>query len=138
MDSEFRMRRWAIAALALLRHCNRRRRRIRRVCRAASPCNHRSRARRVLGRRSGGSTATPYPYLPVPLYGPWRFGFFGPLLTIFLFVFLFRTLAWGFGGWDGDAATGSTIPRSVRRASTNGIDGHTNGCARGGTASPQA
>ena len=32
----------------------------------------------------------------------WRFGFFGffgPLLTIFVFVFLFRALFWGFGGW---------------------------------------
>ena len=42
---------------------------------------------------------TPYPYYPYGYYRPWRFGFFGPLLTIFLFVFLFRMLFWGFWGW---------------------------------------
>ena len=51
----------------------------------------------------GGAQAVPppatYPYYPYHYYGPWRFGFFGPLLTVFLFVFLFRTLAWGVGGW---------------------------------------
>jgi hypothetical protein len=41
----------------------------------------------------------PYPYYPYGYYRPWRFGFFGPLLTIFLFVFLFRMLFWGSWGW---------------------------------------
>jgi hypothetical protein len=46
------------------------------------------------------SPPAPYPYYAYHYYGPWRFGFFGPLLTIVLFVFLFRMLAWwGFGGW---------------------------------------
>lgn len=41
----------------------------------------------------------PYPYYPYRYYGPWRFGFFGPLLGIFLFVFLLRALFWGAFGW---------------------------------------
>ena len=40
----------------------------------------------------------PYPYYPYRYYGP-RFGFFGPLLGIFLFVFLLRAIFWGACGW---------------------------------------
>ena len=41
----------------------------------------------------------PYLYYPYRYYGPGRFGFFGPLLGIFLFVFLLRALFWGACGW---------------------------------------
>jgi len=41
----------------------------------------------------------PYPYYPYRYYGPWRGGFFGPLLGIFLFLFVLRTVFWGMWGW---------------------------------------
>lgn len=46
--------------------------------------------------------APPYPYYPYGYYRPWRFGFFGPLFGLLLFVFVLRTMFWGmcFGwGW---------------------------------------
>jgi len=42
----------------------------------------------------------PYPYYPYGPYHPWRFGFFGPLLFVFFWIFLFRGIFfWGGGGW---------------------------------------
>ncbi len=41
----------------------------------------------------------PYPYYPYRYYGPRRGGFFGPLLGIFLFLFVLRTVFWGMCGW---------------------------------------
>ena len=41
----------------------------------------------------------PYPYYPYRYYGPWRGGFFGPLLGFFLFLFVLRTVFWGMWGW---------------------------------------
>ena len=39
------------------------------------------------------------PAAVAPYYGPWRGGFFGPLLGIFLFLFVLRTVFWGMCGW---------------------------------------
>jgi hypothetical protein len=50
----------------------------------------------------GAAQAAPppgYPYYPYRYYGPWRFGFFGPLLAVFFFVFVLRSLFWGLCGW---------------------------------------
>jgi hypothetical protein len=42
---------------------------------------------------------SPYAYYPYRYYGPGRGGFIGPLLGIFLFVFVLRALFWGACGW---------------------------------------
>ena len=40
----------------------------------------------------------PYPYYPYGYYRPWRFGFFGPLLFVFFWIFLLRGICF-WGGW---------------------------------------
>ena len=40
----------------------------------------------------------PYPYYPYGYYRPWRFGFFGPLLFVFFWIFLLRGIFF-WGGW---------------------------------------
>jgi hypothetical protein len=100
MDSESRMRRWAIVVLAVV------------AAIAIGATAYQAGVSRGIALQPPAATApgapggaqavpppAPYPYYAYHYYGPWRFGFFGPLLTIFLFVFLFRMLAWGFGGW---------------------------------------
>ena len=100
MDSDFRMRRWAIVALAVV------------AAIAIGATAYQAGVSHGIAMQPPAASApgvpgsaqavpppAPYPYYAYRYYGPWRFGFFGPLLTIFLFVFLFRMLAWGFGGW---------------------------------------
>jgi hypothetical protein len=98
MDGEFRGRRWGIAALAIV------------AAVAIGATAYQAGVSHGLALQpppvsapgAPGAQAVPpapYPYYAYRYYGPWRFGFFGPLLTIFLFVFLFRMLAWGVGGW---------------------------------------
>ena len=41
----------------------------------------------------------PYPYYPYGYYRPWRFGFFGPLLFVFFWIFLLRGIFFWGGGW---------------------------------------
>jgi hypothetical protein len=41
----------------------------------------------------------PYAYYPYGFYRPWHFGFFGPLLFVFFWIFLFRAMFWAGGGW---------------------------------------
>jgi hypothetical protein len=50
---------------------------------------------------AGGAPAAPppYPYYPYHFYGPWRFGFFGPLLFILFWIVVFRAVMWGVFGW---------------------------------------
>jgi hypothetical protein len=99
MDSESRMRRWGIVALAVV------------AAIAIGATAYQAGVSHGIAMQApvasapgapGGAQAVPpppYPYYPYRYYGPWRFGFFGPLLTILLFVFLFRMLFWGFWGW---------------------------------------
>ena len=98
MDGEFRGRRWAIVALSIV------------AAIAIGATAYQAGVSHGIAMQApvasapnaqGGAQAVPpppYPYYPYRYYGP-RFGFFGPLLTIFLFVFLFRMLFWGFWGW---------------------------------------
>ena len=48
-----------------------------------------------------GAPAVPAvpPYYAYRYYGPWRFGFFGPLFGILFFFFFLRFLFWGLFGW---------------------------------------
>ena len=97
MDGEFRGRRWGIAVLAIV------------AAIAIGGTAYQAGVSHGIALQppaatapgaAGGAQAVPvppYPYYPYRYYGP-RFGFFGPLLTIFLFVFLLRALFWG-GGW---------------------------------------
>jgi len=99
MDRESRMRRWGIVALAIV------------AAIAIGATAYQAGVSHGIAMQPpvasapaapGGAQAVPpppYPYYPYRYYGPWRFGFFGPLLTILLFVFLFRMLFWGFWGW---------------------------------------
>ena len=99
MDRESRMRRWGIVALAVV------------AAIAIGATAYQAGVSHGIAMQPpvanapaapGGAQAVPpppYPYYPYRYYGPWRFGFFGPLLTILLFVFLFRMLFWGFWGW---------------------------------------
>jgi hypothetical protein len=99
MDGEFRMRRWAIAALVVV------------AAIAIGATAYQAGVSQGIAMQPPAATApgaaggaqavppAPYPYYPYRYYGPWRSGFFGPLLTILLFVFLFRALFWGFAGW---------------------------------------
>jgi hypothetical protein len=41
----------------------------------------------------------PYPYYAYGYYRPWRFGLFGPLLTIFFLMFVLRAFFGGLCGW---------------------------------------
>jgi hypothetical protein len=41
----------------------------------------------------------PYPYYPYRYYGPWRFGFVGPLISLFVFFFILRALMFALFGW---------------------------------------
>ncbi len=41
----------------------------------------------------------PYPYYAYRYYGPWHFGFIGPLVSLFVFFFILRALMWGLFGW---------------------------------------
>ena len=100
MDSESRTRRWAVVAFAVVAAVA-----IGATAYQAGVSHGIAMQPPVAsapGAPGGGQAVpppAPYPYYPYHYYGPWRFGFFGPLLTIFLFLFLFRMLAWGFGGW---------------------------------------
>ena len=53
------------------------------------------------GGAANGAQATqaPYPYYGYRYYGPWRFGFFGPVFSIILLVFVLRAIMWGLFGW---------------------------------------
>jgi hypothetical protein len=135
MDSESRMRRWAIVALAVVAAIA-----IGATAYQAGVSHGIAMQPPVASAPGAGGTQAvpppPYPYYPYHYYGPWRFGFFGPLLTIFLFVFLFRMLFWGFGGgrrryWAYDPELGpSRFDEWHRRAHERMRDG-------GGTPSPQ-
>ena len=46
-----------------------------------------------------GAPAVPPPYYAYRYYGPWRFGFFGPLFGLLFFFFIMRFLFWGLFGW---------------------------------------
>jgi hypothetical protein len=46
-----------------------------------------------------GAPAVPAPYYAYRYYGPWRFGFFGPLFGILFFFFILRFLFWGLCGF---------------------------------------
>jgi hypothetical protein len=99
MDSESRMRRWGIVALAVVAAIV-----IGATAYQAGVSHGIALQPPVASAPAapGGAQAVPpppYPYYPYRYYGPWRFGFFGPVLTILLFVFLFRMLFWGFFGW---------------------------------------
>jgi len=102
MDGEYRMRRWAVAVLALV------------AAVAIGAVAYQAGVAHGIALQPPAATAPatpggaqqapapPYAYYPYGYYGPWRFGFFGflgPLLSIFVFVFLIRMLFWGFGGW---------------------------------------
>lgn len=98
MDGEFPTRRWAAIALAVV------------VAVAIGATAYQAGVSHGVAMQQQTATAPaapggaqpvppPYPYYPYHYYGPWRFGFFGPLLTVFLFIVLLRTLFWGFGGW---------------------------------------
>jgi len=135
MDGEYRGRRWAVVVLAVV------------AAVAIGATAYQAGVSHGLALQPppvvapGGAGAqavppTPYPYYPYRYYGP-RFGFFGPLLTIFLFVFLLRALFWGFGGgwrhryWYYDPELGrSRFDEWHRRAHERMRD-------EGGTPSPQ-
>ena len=136
MDGEFRGRRWAIAVLAIV------------AAIAIGGTAYQAGVSHGIALQppaatapgaAGGAQAVPvppYPYYPYRYYGP-RFGFFGPLLTIFLFVFMLRALFWGFGGgwrrryWHYDPELGrSRFDEWHRRAHERMRDD-------GGTPSPQ-
>jgi hypothetical protein len=99
MDREFPMRRWVVAAVAIVAAIA-----IGSTAYQAGVSHGIAMQAAAAPGAADGAQAVqppPYPYYPYRYYGPWRFGlfgFFGPLLTIFLFVFLLRTLFWGFGG----------------------------------------
>ena len=102
MERESVIRRWAIVALALL------------AAVAIGTISYQAGVSRGIELQPppavtapaapGGAQAAPlppppYPYYPYGYYRPWRFGFFGPLLTILFFVFVLRMFFWGLWGW---------------------------------------
>jgi len=100
MEGDSGMRRWAIVALALV------------AAVAIGTIAYQAGVSRGIALQPppavaapaapGGVQAAPpppYPYYPYGYYRPWRFGFFGPLLTILFFVFVLRAFVWGLFGW---------------------------------------
>jgi hypothetical protein len=103
MDSEFGMKRWAIAALAIL------------AVVAIGSIAYQAGVSQGIALQpppppavsgqapADGAQAAPaadanYRYRS---YGPWRFGFgwFGPFFSIILFFFVLRMITWGLFGW---------------------------------------
>ena len=101
MDGEFGMKRWAVVAIALI------------AAVAIGTIAYQVGVSQGIALQPpvaaappvpGGAQAVPapYPYYPYRYYGPWRsgaFGFFGPLLSVFFFVFLLRVIFGGLCGW---------------------------------------
>jgi len=105
MESEFRTRRWALVALAIVTAVV-----IGGVAYQAGvsqgialqPPPAIGAPAAPGGNAQAAPAQTPYPYYPYRYYGPWRFGFFGflgPLLSLVFFVFVIRTIFWGLFGW---------------------------------------
>ena len=102
MESEFGMRRWVVVALALIAAVV-----IGATAYQAGVSQGIALQPPVASAPAapGGAQAAPvpYPYYPYRYYGPWRFGFFGPLFGILFFIFVMRALFWGLCGfgWGG-------------------------------------
>lgn len=99
MDGEFRMRRLAVAVLALVAAVG-----IGAVAYQAGVAHGLALQVPAVTAPAApgaaqGAQVPPYVIYPYRYWGPWRFGFFGPLLSIFFFFFVLRMLFWGFGGW---------------------------------------
>jgi hypothetical protein len=96
MDREFAMRRWAVVVLALL------------AAVAIGTIAYQAGVAHGIALQPpaaaapaapGGAQTAPAPYYAYRYYGPWRFGFFGPLFGILFFIFLMRLLFWGLFGF---------------------------------------
>jgi len=99
MESDFGMRRWVMVALVLI------------AAVAIGSIAYQAGVERGIashppaaaapGTTPDGQAAAPapYPYYPYRYYGPWRFGFVGPLISLFVFFFILRALMFALFGW---------------------------------------